>query len=75
MAYAKHSENEENASYAKHPPTPKKRRTIWEFLATYQAYHNFIEAKQGETPCMKERITRYPWTWGKLLNAKISSQN
>jgi hypothetical protein len=50
----------------------KKRKTIWNLLATYQAYNNLINAKRGETPCMKEGITNSIWSWGKLLNAKIS---
>lgn len=51
---------------------PKKRRTIKEMLAIYQAYHNLIKTVKGKTPCMGEGITSYVWTWGKLLNAKIS---
>jgi hypothetical protein len=51
---------------------PKKRKSIWNLLAIYQAYHNLIEAKQEETPCMKEGITYFVWSWGKLLNVKIS---
>ena len=51
---------------------PKKRKAIWNFLAIYQAYNNFIYAKEGKTPCMKERITSFVWSWGKLLNVKIS---
>lgn len=54
---------------------PKKRRTIWEILAIYQAYHNLIETKQKQTPCMKEKITKFKWSWGKLLNTKISVEN
>ena len=53
---------------------PKKRKSIWNMLAIYQAYHNLIETKQGETPCMKERITCFAWSWGKLLNVKLSSR-
>jgi len=50
----------------------KKRQTIRDLLAIYQAYHNLIEVKERETPCMKEGITSFVWSWGKLLNAKIS---
>ena len=50
----------------------KKRKTIRELLAIYQAYHNLIDAKYGLTPCMKESLTSCVWSWGKLLNAKIS---
>ena len=51
-----------------------KRKTIWNLLSTYQAYHNLIKTKQGETPCMKEGLTHFAWSWGKLLNARISSR-
>ena len=53
----------------------KKRETIWILLTLYQAYHNLIKKKKGETPCMREGITNYVWSWGKLLNAKISVEN
>ena len=51
---------------------PKKRKTIWNLLAIYQVYHNFIKTAHGETPCMGEGITSYVWHWGKLLNEKVS---
>ena len=51
---------------------PKKRKTIWNVLSIYQAYHNLIDARKGQTPCMKEGISDYVWFWGKLLNVKIS---
>ncbi len=50
----------------------KKRKTIKDMLVIYQAYHNLIKAVEKKTPCMKEKITTYIWTWGRLLNAKIS---
>ena len=50
----------------------KKRKTIEDLLAIFQAYHNLIDARYGETPCMKEGIVSFIWSWGKLLNAKIS---
>ena len=49
----------------------KKRQTIEELLAIYQTYHNLIDARRGKTPCMKEGITFFIWSWGKLLNVKI----
>jgi len=49
----------------------KKRKTIRDLLNIYQAYHNLIDARYGETPCMREGITSFIWSWGKLLNAKI----
>jgi len=50
----------------------KKRKTVGEMLSIYQAYHNMIKANKKRTPCMDEGITAYVWTWGRLLNAKIS---
>lgn len=49
----------------------KKRRTISELLAIYQAYHNLIKVDAEKTPCMLEGLTSYVWHWGKLLNAKV----
>ncbi|MEK7837579.1 MAG: hypothetical protein AAB328_06310 [candidate division NC10 bacterium] len=51
---------------------PKKRKMIFIILGIFQAYHNLIDARKGLTPCMKEGISDYIWTWGKLLNTKIS---
>src|SRR3990167_9180046 len=50
----------------------KKRKTISDLLAIFQAYHNLIDARDGKTPCMKEGIVSFMWSWGKLLNVKIS---
>ena len=50
----------------------KKRQTIEDLLSIYQAYHNLIDARYGLTPCMKEGIVSFKWSWGKLLNMKIS---
>ena len=54
---------------------PKKRKTIKDLLAIYQAYHNLIDARYQLTPCMKEGSTSFVWSWGRLLNAKISVDN
>ena len=51
---------------------PKKRKMIFIILSIFQAYHNFIDTRKGLTPCMKEGISDHIWTWGKLLNAKVS---
>lgn len=51
---------------------PKKRKMIFIILSIFQTYHNLIDARKGLTPCMKEGISNYIWTWGKLLNTKIS---
>ena len=53
---------------------PKKRSAVCNFLSIYQAYNNLIKTKKKQTPCMKEGITSYVWSWGKLLNVKISSR-
>jgi len=53
----------------------KKRKTIWNFLAIYQAYHNLIKTKQGETPCMKEGIVSKVWSWEDLFYVKLPYVN
>lgn len=53
----------------------KKRRTIKDLLAIYQAYHNLIDARYGETPCMKERIVPQIWSWSYLLHKRLSYLN
>ena len=53
----------------------KKRKTIKDMLAIYQAYHNLIKITKGKTPCIKEEIAKCVWTWGRLLNTKISVVN
>jgi hypothetical protein len=49
----------------------KKRKTIKELLEIYQTYHNLIDVRHGETPCIKERITNHVWRWGELFNKKV----
>lgn len=53
----------------------KKRSTIAELLAVYQAYHNLIDARQGKTPCMKEHISDKKWSWSILLHKRLSYLN
>ena len=53
----------------------KKRKTIRELLDIYQAYHNLIDARQGETPCMKESIVSKIWSWNDLLHKRLSYLN
>jgi hypothetical protein len=53
----------------------KKRRTIRELLDIYQAYHNLIDARYGETPCMKEKMTYKKWSWSALLHKRLSYLN
>ena len=53
----------------------KKRRTIRDLLSIFQAYHNLIDARYGETPCMKEGITHEIWSWSTLLHVRLSYLN
>ena len=53
----------------------KKRATVRDLLAIFQAYHNLIDARYGKTPCMREGIASSIWYWGKLLNVKIDVVN
>lgn len=50
----------------------KKRRTIGDLLAIYQAYHNLIDAREGKTPCMREGITAKVWSWSELFHARLT---
>ena len=49
----------------------KKRSTIGELLAIYQAYHNLIKAEGGATPCMREGITCKVWSWSGLFHQRL----
>ena len=53
----------------------KKRRTITELLAIYQAYHNLIDARYGETPCMREKMVSKIWSWSHLLHKRLTTLN
>lgn len=53
----------------------KKRKTIVELLAIYQAYHNLIDARHGKTPCMREDLVNKKWSWGDLLYKRLSILN
>lgn len=53
----------------------KKRRTIGELLAIYQAYHNLIDARYGKTPCMREKMVSKIWSWSYLLHKRLSYLN
>ena len=50
----------------------KKRKTIRELLAIYQAYHNLIDVRKGKTPCMKEGIASKVWTWEDLFYVRLT---
>lgn len=49
----------------------KKRSTISELLAIFQAYHNLIKSESGTTPCMLEGITDKVWTWSVLFYQRL----
>ena len=49
----------------------KKRRTIADLLAIYQAYHNLVNAWEGETPCMLEGLTYKVWSWSELFHLRL----
>ena len=53
----------------------KKRQTIRDLLAIYQAYHNLIDARQGKTPCMREGIVSKIWSWNHLLHKRLTTLN
>ena len=45
----------------------KKKQNVENRLDIFQAYRNFIWAKKGKTPAMKEGITDKVWTWNKII--------
>ena len=49
----------------------KRRNTISEMLAIYQAYHNLIKAESSKTPCMLEGITVKVWSWSNLFHQRL----
>lgn len=53
----------------------KKRKTIKDLLAIYQAYHNLIDARRGLTPCMREGIVFRKWSWSNLLHKRLTTLN
>jgi hypothetical protein len=51
---------------------PKKRKQIADLLHITQTNHNLIDARNGETPAMKERLTDRIWSWNNILDTMIS---
>lgn len=45
----------------------KKRKNVENRLDIFQIYRNFIWARKGKTPAMKEGLVKYPLTWEKIL--------
>ncbi len=50
----------------------KKRKLIVNVLNITQTNHNFIEAKNGKTPAMKEGLTKKRWLWNDIFNMRLS---
>ncbi|GEM_PF-3841584 len=50
----------------------KKRKQISNLLHITQTNHNFIESVNGETPAMREGITKKIWSWNDVFNAELS---
>jgi hypothetical protein len=53
----------------------KKRKQIENMLHIIQTNHNFIEAENGETPAMKEKLISKIMTWNDIFNIRISIKN
>lgn len=49
----------------------KRRSTISELLAIYQAYHNLIKKESGKTPCMLEGLSSKIWSWSDLFHVRL----
>jgi len=45
-----------------------KRRTP---VNMFQFMSNFIDAKKGTTPAMREEVTDHIWTWGEFMSYSI----
>jgi len=50
----------------------KKRKQIQNVLQIVQTNHNFIESKKGETPGMREGLTKKIWSWNDVFNQRLS---
>ena len=50
----------------------KKRKLIVNVLNITQTNNNFIEAKNGKTPAMKEGLTKKIWSWNDVFNMRLS---
>ena len=53
----------------------KVRKQLRDVLHITQTNHNFVEHKSGQTPAMKEGLTRKIWTWNDIFNKRISINN
>jgi len=51
----------------------KKKKCIDQRLEIFSIQHNFIEAKKGMTPAMKEGLVNKKWTWYDFFNVRLST--
>ncbi|MFH1440139.1 MAG: hypothetical protein ABIG89_06220, partial [Candidatus Woesearchaeota archaeon] len=51
----------------------KKKLCIEQRLEIFSIQHNFIEAKKGETPAMKEGLIDKKWTWNDFFNIRLTT--
>lgn len=51
----------------------KKRKCIEHRLEIFSVQHNFMEAKKGKTPAMREGLTNKKWTWESFFNVRLST--
>lgn len=49
----------------------KKRQNVENRLDIFQLYRNFIWARKGKTPAMKEGIIDKVWTWKKIIKRRV----
>jgi len=50
----------------------KRRNQITNLLYITQTNHNFVEAENGETPAMREKLTNKIWSWNDIFNMRLS---
>ena len=53
----------------------KRRQCIEKRLEFFLVQNNFIEAKKGETPAMKEQIVQRKMKWSEILHTRLTTSN
>ena len=53
----------------------KRRLCIEQRLEIFSVQHNFMEAKKGKTPAMREGLTDKKWTWKSFFRIRLGSLN
>lgn len=53
----------------------KRRLCIEQRLEIFSIQHNFIEAKKGETPAMKEGLINKCLSWNDIFNIRLTTLN